>query len=64
MYLDGSAVSLLDRHPSQSTLPHAIVDELAPSLSTFTFCLKHSPDLFPLGNDEGIVLITVSLDVG
>lgn len=55
---------LLNRHPSQSAFPHALVNELSPPFSGFSLCLKHSPDFFPFGNHEWIILITVGLNVG
>jgi hypothetical protein len=56
-------VVLLNAHSRQRASPHTALNELSPALWRFAFCLKDSPDFFPFCDNQGVILITVGLNV-
>lgn len=54
----------LDTHSRQRSLPHAIGDELPPATRRFALRDEHGVDFFPLGNNQRIILVATSLNIG
>ena len=54
----------LHRRTGEGTSPHAILEELAPSLLALAFCSHDECNFFPLRNHQRVLLITTTLNLG